>query len=96
MVIPEDHRKSYMISKDGMNVVPATIQNNPIDVTNAAKTATVNGQQYIFGGISNVRKIGRLEGCSFVLLSLQLLNERSFDHAAVSFDNGSKGFFHLN
>ena len=60
-----------------------------------ASLAVVGGESYVFGGKSDVRKIAKLEGCSFTELPNRL--QRNFQTetgSLVAFDpkNSSRGW----
>ena len=71
-----------------------------------AEYALINGKLNIFGGNSDgkkliytnlsrklilLKKIARLDDCSFTELSARLNEERKYGHAALSIENGQKG-----
>ncbi|CBY42699.1 unnamed protein product, partial [Oikopleura dioica] len=90
LVIPYKVDESYLQSGDGSSQISATI-NAPInDYALYAAHALVNGKLHIFGGISDSKKIARLDDCSLNELTVRLDEERYNGHAALSIENGEK------
>merc|ERR1712127_653401 len=83
---------SFMINGDGSrrSGVQLTFPNDISDYTLYAQPAVVAGQLHLFGGLSEYRKIARLEGCAIVELSARLTSDSSGSHAALAIGNGSK------
>ena len=98
---------SYVFSGDGLTNNSATIEAAGKNYAIDSAFAVVQGQLYIFGGYNDYQKvkllkikkyidfilqIALLEGCSFTELSIRLINEFKYGHAAIEIDNGNKGF----
>merc|ERR1712127_1410 len=83
---------SFIINGDGSrrSGVQLTFPNNNDDYAYRAMAAVVAGQLHLFGGLSEYRKIARLEGCAIVELSARLTSDSSGSHAALAIENGSK------
>jgi len=93
MVILDSLAASFVMDDDDLTKSVARINapNNNNIYTSMAASAVVADQLYIFGGDNvNVRKIARLDTCSFVQLSVTLNSDFSSGHAALAIDNGSK------
>jgi len=90
LVIPRYPKNSYLASGDGSWQVPTTINAPQSDFSLDAKFALVNGELHIFGGYDEHKKIGRLDGCTFIKLSVELNEPIHSSASAVSIDHGRK------
>ncbi|CAG5109423.1 Oidioi.mRNA.OKI2018_I69.chr2.g3964.t1.cds [Oikopleura dioica] len=81
---------AYVISREGNSKVSAKITAPVGNYPKDAQHALIGNKLYIFGGISDKRKIAVLENCAFGEKSAKLLNDIDNGSAALSIDGNSR------
>ncbi|CBY14423.1 unnamed protein product [Oikopleura dioica] len=89
LAILSDLQDSYSTVIDG-STVSANIIAPSNEYTYGSTSAMVNGRLYIFGGLSDQKKIARLDGCEFIELAAKLNEDFLASGAAISAYSGTR------
>jgi len=82
--------KSYITNGDGSETSTVQISAPSNDYAYRTTSAVVKGKLHLFGGVTDKKKIARLDDCTFVELPYKLNFEGNNGHAALSISDNSE------